>query len=138
MVPDSGDTIGQLIGRGHNSGAAGIGTAAPRCTPVRCVPARRATPMRYRHLRYSLCEIYDPIRCRPIKSRRLRCIPAKKTHSEMHAYEVHVLMRCAYLVRCTLPIRACEIHAPTRYMPVRYTNKKPCLSPPHPNWVSGR
>jgi hypothetical protein len=106
---DSGDTIGQLIGRGHNSAAAGLGTAASRCTPMRCVPARRATPIRYRHLRYTFCERYDPIRCspvrcRPIKSRRLGCIPAKKTHPEMHAYEVYALMSCAYFVKCTPPI----------------------------------
>jgi hypothetical protein len=36
----SGDTIGRLIGQGHNSGAAGLGTAASRYTPVRCVPAK--------------------------------------------------------------------------------------------------
>jgi hypothetical protein len=130
---DSGDTIGQLIDRGHSSGAAGLGTAASRCTsrctPVRCVPARRATPIRYRYLRYTFYEIYDlircsPVRCRPIKSRRLRCIPAKKTHPEMHAYEVHALISCAYFIRYIPPIWACEIHAFIRYMPVRYINKK--------------
>jgi hypothetical protein len=49
----------------------------------------------------------------------------EKTRLEMHAHEIHAPMSCAYPVRCKpLIYIACEIHAPTRYMPVRYINKK--------------
>src|SRR5271154_6945357 len=73
----------------------------------------RATPMRYRHLRCTFCEIYAPIRCRP-----LRYMPAKETSPEMHAHEMHAHemqapMSCAHPVRCTTLIcTACEIDAP--------------------------
>ena len=80
---------------------------------------KRPTPMRCKHVRCPSCEIYAPIRCKPIKYTHLKCRPIRCTPLTCSS------VRCTPLrytpMRCTPYEDACQrgIYANEKYMPAR-------------------